>query len=90
MCPPHSHRPLLFPDTERATDGDELTDVIRGVIGHQQNGAQVRLVALPVGTFAVRSGASRASVFIFSRDRFNDAMLSLHAASLGGIGIFGQ
>ena len=39
--------------------------------------------AWPVGTFAVRSATSRASVLTLSRDRLNDATLSSQAASVG-------
>ena len=77
----------LFPDAERAAQRDELADVIRRVIGDEQDGAQIRLVAL-AGRNLSRSGlrhhapapsSSRAT-------RVNDAMLSFHAASLGGSG----
>jgi hypothetical protein len=37
----------LFPNAERAPDDDELADVIRGMIRHQQNGTQVSLIAFP-------------------------------------------
>ena len=40
---------LLRPNAKRTTDGDQLADVIRRVIGHEQNGTQVRLVALAGG-----------------------------------------
>ena len=36
----------LFPDAERAAQSDELADVIRRVIGDEQNRAQICLVAL--------------------------------------------
>ena len=37
----------LFPNAERTTDDNELADVIRGMIRHQQNGTQVSLIAFP-------------------------------------------
>jgi hypothetical protein len=43
------HGPPLLPEAERTADGDELADVVSRVIGDQQNGAEVRLVALARG-----------------------------------------
>ena len=44
-----SGRHVLLPDAERAADGDELADVIRGVIRDEEDGAQVGLVAFARG-----------------------------------------
>ena len=62
--------PSDLPCAERAADGHDLADVIRGVIGHEQDGSHVRLLTrLPVGTSAVRSFTSCADQFSsFSRD----------------------
>src|SRR5205085_2108441 len=58
----HRSSPALFPDVEGAANCYELAYVIGGVIGEQQNGAQVRLfvVAGGDGRRACRTESHRA------------------------------
>jgi hypothetical protein len=53
----------LFPNTQRAADGDELADMIGGVIDHEQDGAEIRL-----GTLAGRN--LRGQIFHFTSELF--------------------
>ena len=78
------------PDTERTADRDELTDVVGGVIGGEQNGTQIGLVVL-AGRHLRRQIVDLAGqpLQFFARSRVRrDA--SAQALSFGGVGSFGQ
>ena len=80
-----------WPDTERTADRDELADVVGGVIGGEQDGAQIRLVS-----FAGRNLRGQIlrlhgrAVSVPRASARTTRALSAHAFWLGGAGSLGQ